>query len=62
MTALKLIGLIIDLLSMLAKRTETKKDDLIISAIQRAISELNTVRETVVTKSQLEDLRTKDLW
>ena len=62
MNALKLLELVVSLLEMLARNTETKKDDLVIAGIQRAISELQSVRGTIVTKSQLEGLRTKDLW
>ena len=62
MNALSLLELVISLLSALSKNTETKKDDLVIAGIQRAMSELQSVRGTIVTKSQLESLRTKDLW
>ncbi|KKL10117.1 hypothetical protein LCGC14_2465680 [marine sediment metagenome] len=62
MNALSLLQLVISLLEAMARNTETKKDDLVIAGIQRAISELQSVRGTIVTKSQLEGLRTKDLW
>jgi hypothetical protein len=62
MNALTLLTLVLSLLEALAKNTNTKKDDLVIAGLQRAISELKSVRGTIVTKSQLEGLRTKDLW
>lgn len=62
MTILSWLMLAISILEGVVNRTENKLDDLAAAAIRSALAELNKVKDSEVTKSQLESLRVERIW
>lgn len=62
MNALGLIELALAILKTVTGLTKNSVDDFAVEAVEAAIEKLESVKNTAVTREQLESLRVEKLW